>query len=264
MKLDCRYIKLTNRSHKLSDDVTVICKIVNIVHKVLWQMHTNKVFELDSQIRRYHMLAKKAVPEDKKAIIRDKDAKIEAILDATHKLIASMGYDRVTIRDIAEKADVSVGLIYKYFPGGKFEILVKGLAEKNMDLLMNINHTEAVDFDDFPEYMRTLVKHMQQVFKDNSAMLKAMMAASLLGGEMSEDIKNMDVNNFIRISEFFHRFKGVDTGDKEPIKLLLYWGTCVKGAFISCLMYPLPPEDEDAIVELLVDQSLHIWGYKKP
>ena len=73
------------------------------------------------------MLAKKAVHEDKKAIIRDKEAKILAITDAMQKLIASMGYEKVTIRDIAETADVSVGLIYKYFPGGKFEILVKGL-----------------------------------------------------------------------------------------------------------------------------------------
>ena len=62
----------------------------------------------------------------------------------------------------------------------------------------------------FPATCGHLVKDMLQVFKDNSGMLKAMMAASLLGGEMSEDIKNMDINNFIRISEFFHRFKGVD------------------------------------------------------
>ena len=78
------------------------------------------------------------------------------LLDATHKLIATMGYEKVTIRDIAEKADVSVGLIYKYFPGGKFDILVKGLGEQNMDILMNINQPEAIDFDDFPGYMRTL------------------------------------------------------------------------------------------------------------
>lgn len=210
------------------------------------------------------MLAKKSAPEDKKAIIRDKEAKIEAIMDATQKLIASMGYEKVTIRDIAETADVSVGLIYKYFPGGKFEILVKGLGDKSMDLLLKMNNTGAVDFDDFPGYMRTLIKYMQQVFKENDAMLKALIAASLLGGEMAEDVKNIDINDYARISEFFCRFKGVDTGDKDPIKLLLYWGTCIKGTFMSCLMYPLPPEDENEIVELLVDQSLRIWGYKAP
>jgi len=209
------------------------------------------------------MLAKKAVPEDKKAIIRDKEAKILAITDAMQKLIASMGYEKVTIRDIAETADVSVGLIYKYFPGGKFEILVKGLGGRNMDLLLNIDHAEAVDFDDFPGYMRALVVSMHQVFKENNAILKALIAASLLGGEMADDIKNMDISSFARAAEFFRRFKGVDTGDKEPIKLLLYWGTCIKGTFMSCLMYPLSPEDEDAIIELLIDQSLRIWGYKE-
>jgi AcrR family transcriptional regulator len=210
------------------------------------------------------MIAKKAVPEDKKAIIRDKDAKIEAIMDATQKLISSMGYEKVTIRDIAEKADVSVGLIYKYFPGGKFEILTKGLADKNMDLILNINHVETVNFEDFPGFIREFIEHMQKVIKDNNVMMKALIAASLLGGEIADDIKNMDINDFVRISEFFCRFKGVDTGGREPIKLLLYWGTIVKGTFISCMMYPLPPEDEAAIVDLLVDQSLRIWGYQKP
>jgi len=32
------------------------------------------------------------------------------------KLIASHGYERTTLRDIAKKADVSVGLLYRYFP----------------------------------------------------------------------------------------------------------------------------------------------------
>src|SRR5208337_3839267 len=128
---------------------------------------------------RYRMLARKAIPEDKKSIIRDKEAKIEAIIDATQSLISSMGYEKVTIRDIAEKADVSVGLIYKYFPGGKFDILVKGLADKNVDLLLNINHTEAVDFNDFPGFIRAFIEHIQKVIKDNSAMLKALIAATL-------------------------------------------------------------------------------------
>jgi AcrR family transcriptional regulator len=33
------------------------------------------------------------------------------------QLIASRGYDATTLRDIAEKAGVSVGLLYRYFPG---------------------------------------------------------------------------------------------------------------------------------------------------
>jgi AcrR family transcriptional regulator len=209
------------------------------------------------------MLAKKSVPGDKRAITRDKEAKISAIIEATRRLIETVGYEKMTIRDIAEEADVSVGLIYKYFPGGKFEILARGFGGESMDRMLKMNVGD-VDLNDFPGYMRALIKYMQQIFKQNEVMMKALIAASLLGGDMAVDVKNIDINDYARVAEFFCNFKGVDAGDKDPVKLLLYWGTCIKGTFISCLMYPLPPGDEDAIAELLVDQSLRIWGYKSP
>jgi len=209
------------------------------------------------------MLAKKSVPGDKRAITRDKEAKISAISEATRRLIETVGYEKMTIRDIAEEADVSVGLIYKYFPGGKFEILARGFGSESLDRMLKMNIGD-VDLNDFPGYMRALIKYMQQIFKQNEVMMKALIAASLLGGDMAVDVKNIDINDYARVAEFFCNFKGVHAGDKDPVKLLLYWGTCIKGTFISCLMYPLPPGDEDAIVELLVDQSLRIWGYKSP
>jgi len=35
-------------------------------------------------------------------------------------LIGTRGYEKVTIQDIANSASVSIGLIYKYFPDGKY------------------------------------------------------------------------------------------------------------------------------------------------
>lgn len=209
------------------------------------------------------MLAKKKVRGEVKAVKRDKEAKIGAITEATQTLIETIGYDRMTIRDIAEKAEVSVGLIYKYFPGGKFDILIKGGA-RYMDLLLHMKQPETIDFDDFPGYMRTLVTNMFKIFKDESAMMKALIAATLLEEEKALDVKSIDINDYAAISQFFSSFKGVDISGKDPIKLLLYWGICVKGALISIMIYPISPEDEEAMIDLLVDLSLKIWGYKKP
>jgi AcrR family transcriptional regulator len=39
------------------------------------------------------------------------------------KLIASRGYEATTLRDIAKKADVSVGLLYRYFPSKRAVVL---------------------------------------------------------------------------------------------------------------------------------------------
>lgn len=210
------------------------------------------------------MLAKKKVSGNIKTFTRDKEAKIGAITEATRVLIETIGYERMTIRDIAEKADVSVGLIYKYFPAGKFDILVKGIGAQNMDILLNIKQPEVIDFDDFPGYMRTLIRNMFQVFKDNSAMIKALVAATLFEGDIAEGVKNIDLKDYAAISKFFSSFKGVDIGGQDPVKLLLYWGITVKGTLISIMIYPIPSEDEESLIDLMVDQSLRIWGYRKP
>jgi DNA-binding transcriptional regulator YbjK len=60
-------------------------------------------------------------PEDKAEII--------CIQDATRMLIGAKGSEKVTTRDIANSASVSIGLIYKYFPNGKFDIL-KGIGHQ--------------------------------------------------------------------------------------------------------------------------------------
>jgi AcrR family transcriptional regulator len=210
------------------------------------------------------MLAKKAVSADTKSNTRNKDAKIETITEATVLLIETKGYDKVTIRDIAECAGVSVGLIYKYFPGGKFDILVKGLGLQTIESLLSLKQPENIDYDDFPGYMRNFIKNWQQLLKDHSHFIKAILLASLIEGEMSKDIKNLDVKDYMAISKFFGRFKGIDMSDKDPAEILLNWGITIKGVLILNLIYPTPMINDDVSTDLLVDLSLHIWGYKKP
>ncbi len=57
----------------------------------------------------------------------DRKQSIKKIMDATNRLIKEKGYTMVSIREVASEAGVSVGLIYKYFPGGKVDILFKYL-----------------------------------------------------------------------------------------------------------------------------------------
>jgi Transcriptional regulator len=184
------------------------------------------------------MLARKAIQKDKKVIIRDKEAKISAVIDATRHLIETMGYDKVTIQDIAEVADVSVGTIYRYFPGGKFDIIIKGFGGQTLGYLLMPQHPDDLDYADFPGYMRELIVKYRDIARENRALMKALIAASLSEGELLEGVRNVDVNDMTAIAELFGRFEGVDITGRDPAELLLEWG--YDGKRYPALQYDVP------------------------
>jgi AcrR family transcriptional regulator len=59
-----------------------------------------------------------------KVIERDRDKKIQAIKQVFTDLLSQYDYQNVTMRQIANRADISVGTIYHYFPKGKLNILI--------------------------------------------------------------------------------------------------------------------------------------------
>lgn len=210
------------------------------------------------------MQDKKTVQEDRNSTKRDKKAKIISIQDAMCMLIETKGYENVTIRDITEAAGVSIGLIYKYFPEGKSDIL-KEISYRYMDKLLRIKQPETIDFNDFPGYMRDVIKNMQQFYKDNSPLIKALTMATLNDSEIVDEIKKMDVKDYKAASEFFCSFSGVEINDKDPLEVFVYWGITVKSILLFSMiyLYSTPLINEENLTDLMVDLSLKIWGYQK-
>jgi AcrR family transcriptional regulator len=204
----------------------------------------------------------KTIKDDDMSIEPDDEAKISSIQDATRMLIGAKGYEKVTIQDIANEASVSTELIYKYFPEGKFDIL-KRIGHQYTDELLKIKQPENIDFNDFPGYMRTIIKNLQQFYKDNSPMVKAMMMEALVDGEIVAEAKKMDFKDYKTAAEFFARFNDVKIGSKDPLELLMYWGIMVKGISFLNMIYPVPFKNEESLTDLMVDLSLTIWGYQK-
>src|SRR3982751_2552157 len=62
------------------------------------------------------------------------------ILDATLALASKGGYDAVQMRAVAEKADVALGTLYRYFPS-KIHLLVSGLARELEVVLERMERT---------------------------------------------------------------------------------------------------------------------------
>jgi len=214
------------------------------------------------------MLAKKHDKENQTSAKRDKKAKIISIQEATRMLIETKGYGNVTIRDIAEAAGVSIGLIYKYFPGGKFDILKEISSRYTGELLMT-NKPEDINFNDFPGYIRNVISNILQYAKDNRFLAKALILSALLDGEIMEQCKKIDNLDFEykkhkAASEFFCRFNGVHVGDKDPLEVFTDWGIMVDGIIFYTIYSPILLRSEESLTDLMVDLSLRIWGYQAP
>jgi AcrR family transcriptional regulator len=61
------------------------------------------------------------------AVVHAQLVRRERILDATVDLAVQGGYDAVQMRSVAERADVALGTLYRYFPS-KVHLLVSALA----------------------------------------------------------------------------------------------------------------------------------------
>ena len=189
-------------------------------------------------------------------------AKINSIQDATLMLMGAKGYEKVTIQDIATEADVSTELIYKYFPDGKFDILKK-IGQRLIDEMLMLKQPENIDFNAFPGYMRTIIKNLQQFYKDNSSMVKAVLMEALSDGEIAAEAKKMDLKDYKAIADFFASFNNVKISNEDPLELLMYWGIVVKGIIFFTIIYPIPSINDEVLTDLMVDLSLTIWGYQK-
>lgn len=79
------------------------------------------------------MRGKSASPRKQPVQERSKQT-VAAILQATAQVLVSNGYDRTTTNLVAEKAGVSIGSLYEYFPNK--EALVAALASAHVEELM--------------------------------------------------------------------------------------------------------------------------------
>src|SRR3954452_14853149 len=67
-------------------------------------------------------------PRDEQGSLAQRDRR-KRILDATLALASKGGYEAVQMRAVAERADVALGTLYRYFPS-KIHLLVSALARE--------------------------------------------------------------------------------------------------------------------------------------
>ncbi len=101
------------------------------------------------------------------------------ILDATLALAAKGGYEAVQMRTVAQRADVALGTLYRYFPS-KIHLLVSGLAREFERLQEKLNRTPIpgdTPYDRMLYVLSRMTRSMQREPMLAEAMTRAFMFA---------------------------------------------------------------------------------------
>jgi AcrR family transcriptional regulator len=101
------------------------------------------------------------------------------ILDATLALAAKGGYEAVQMRTVAQRADVALGTLYRYFPS-KVHLLVSGLAREFERTQENLNRAPIpgdTPYDRMLYVLGRMTRTMQRKPMLTEAMTRAFMFA---------------------------------------------------------------------------------------
>jgi AcrR family transcriptional regulator len=122
--------------------------------------------------------AKKTYSYNKRGIkfTRNKQEKIEAIYSAFFDLVLKNGYEKTSTNRVAERADVSIGTIYRYFPDGKKDI-IRTYFEKSVETSFDLGEFEKFDLSNLTSIFQGFVSNVLRNHKENKAYYLAFRSA---------------------------------------------------------------------------------------
>lgn len=106
-------------------------------------------------------------------------ARRKRILDATMALATKGGYDAVQIRDVAERADVALGTLYRYFPS-KVHLIVSAMVmefEQQRERIDKVTIPGGTPYERVIFVLTQLTRKMQREPQLTEAMTRAVMFA---------------------------------------------------------------------------------------
>jgi TetR/AcrR family transcriptional regulator, cholesterol catabolism regulator len=107
------------------------------------------------------------------------------MLDATIELACEGGFDAVQMREVAERADVAVGTLYRYFPS-KIHLLVLAL-DRELGVIEGRTATQVFDGDTARERVMDLLGRMTRGLQGQPKLAEALVRAFMFADATASD-----------------------------------------------------------------------------
>jgi AcrR family transcriptional regulator len=174
---------------------------------------------------------------------------VEAILQAFSGLYEQYGYDEVTTTLVAERAGVSVGAIYQYFPN-KEAIAVALLEETSSRVAVTIRDTILEDINEsLDDTVRKTLAILLRCYRENRAVLIDLVDASR---ELRQAVRHLSVVDLIERSSRIYLEQHLDElGPTNSETTRYFMGAVVKGCIRDYILNPpRNVSDETFVAEL--------------
>ena len=188
-------------------------------------------------------------------------ATVDALVEATARILVKEGFEKTSTNRIAEIAGVSVGSLYQYFPSK--EALVAAVIERHNEEIMGIVRATLAEIADMPveKAVRRLVTVAIEAHRVNPQLHRVLAEQIPRAGKLDVEAFNREVHTLVRAYLDSHR--------KELRKLDLDVATFICVSAIEAVAHntvlnqaeTLP----DKIVRTLVDETTRmVVGFLRP
>ncbi|MFX1367223.1 MAG: TetR/AcrR family transcriptional regulator [Promethearchaeota archaeon] len=142
--------------------------------------------------------------KSEKKFTRDKDAKIEEIIETMIEIVREKGLHRASVRDIPEKADVSTGTVYRYFPRGKVDIFLE-IMQRNMRSITDLDLPETLNYAGFLKVWSSIIERAIEVRRSNLFVRELVSAQLNEGQETFKEITRITSKFYNDLAQRFRK-----------------------------------------------------------
>ncbi|MFX1376426.1 MAG: TetR/AcrR family transcriptional regulator [Promethearchaeota archaeon] len=186
-----------------------------------------------------------------KKFVRNKQQKIDVIVNTAYKLIIEKGYDKLSTNHIADRAKVGIGTIYRNFPKGKVDI-VREMVIRNRGKIINIDLFNNIKNSDLRNSVRQTMLNFIKFHRKNIKFHLAFEQAFLTNKELFQDFKYLVEEMLIRLIKKLKHipiFENISENEMKE-KLLLLFNVIESIILRHILIMPLFKTDEEFVTYL--------------
>lgn len=169
-------------------------------------------------IERTDFMADTRIPTQKRSI-----EKYGKIVEKGFELMCEKGYYNTSTNDIADYADVSIGIIYQYFKDKK-EIFIEGVknySNKIMYPMIDILDNEKINFDHMDELLNSMIDKFIETHTFSKKAHEELMAMSHLDNAVSKIFKDSEINLTKKIVTILKNNNIEITNAKEKVHIII-------------------------------------------